>query len=328
MFEGNLEEVYGSLLDKVIENLDNDLLHYGVKGMKWGQRKSDSNLVGLGPDKITRKTKSGDTVTLSKTPPNLLNKGFAKLSKRYVESYNSWAFFDIKNQEGKRVGDASVYKDGDELYLSWIGVKTKHRGQGYATAILSAARDFGQEAGLKRMTLQVPGNSPDARHIYTQLGFRVTEEASSTNDYWGGLTSMVYEFDEPKKSLAHYGVPGMKWGKRRSDAELSRAKGRAEDSADYTIAKSAKQSTNRQLSNAQLKKVNERLQLEKSYKELTNAGPARKIKAGTATVSAIVAAGTLANTAIQVYNSPAGKAAISAGKTLITTAYIASKVLR
>lgn len=328
MFEGNLEEIYGSFLDKVIENLDNDLLHYGVKGMKWGQRKSDSNLIGLGPDTITRTTKSGDTVTLAKAPPTLISKGLAKISKRYVESYNNGAFFDIKNREGKRVGEASVYKKGDELYLNWIGVNAKHRGQGYATAILTAARDFGQEAGLKRMTLEVPGNSPDARHIYTKLGFQVTEEARSTHDYWGGLTSMVYEFDEPKKSLAHYGVPGMKWGKRRSDAELSRAKGRAEDSADYTIAKSAKQSTNRQLSNAQLKKVNERLQLEKSYKELTNAGPARKIKAGTATVAALVAVGTLANNAVQLYNSPVGKGAIAAGKALIETGYVASKVLR
>ena len=40
------------------------------------------------------------------------------------------------------------------------------------------------------MTLEVPGNSPDARHIYEKLGFVAQEQISGDDDIWGGLTSM------------------------------------------------------------------------------------------------------------------------------------------
>ena len=57
--------------------------------------------------------------------------------------------------------------------------------------------------GSKKLTLEVPGNSPDARHIYEKNGFKVTHEATkaeSEDDVWGGLTNMEYDIDHIEHS--------------------------------------------------------------------------------------------------------------------------------
>lgn len=43
---------------------------------------------------------------------------------------------------------------------------------------------------MKQLTLEVPGISPDARHIYEKQGFEVVGQISDEDDVWGGLTSM------------------------------------------------------------------------------------------------------------------------------------------
>lgn len=174
------------------------LAHFGVKGMRWGVRNekpSSRELSGLGPSKITRTMANGDTLTLQRNPPNLIHKSLARVSKKYVESYNNGSFFTIKDKDGKKIGDATLNKrSSEELYLNWIEIKKSSRGQGYASEIMKTAAEYGRQQGFKKMTLEVPGIAPDARHIYEKLGFKVTEEAKTTNDIWGGLTTMEYDF--------------------------------------------------------------------------------------------------------------------------------------
>src|SRR5687768_15745564 len=161
----NLEAEYGDLLDLIESNIaemSEGLKHYGVKGMKWGVRKSDKPtrepLKSLGPDTVSRKTASGETITLQKVPPTKVAELTGRMSKKYREWYSKNASLDILDGSGKKVGDAYVTKrNKDELYLNWLGIDKSARGKGYATAVMQAGRDFGKQEGFKKMTLEVPG---------------------------------------------------------------------------------------------------------------------------------------------------------------------------
>jgi len=175
------------------------LAHFGVKGMHWGVRKEKTvrpPLTGLGPDKIVRKLSNGDTLTLSKDPPSTFIKALARISQNYADGYNKGAFFTVTDSSGKYIGEANLWKKSDtELYLNWLAIKKSARGNGYATEILKTAESFGKKQGFKKMMLEVPANSPDARHIYEKLGFKVTNEVINPKEpIWGGLTSMEYTF--------------------------------------------------------------------------------------------------------------------------------------
>jgi ribosomal protein S18 acetylase RimI-like enzyme len=198
----NLEKEFGSFLDLLEEHLNSEeLLHYGVKGMRWGVRKERRpapELKGLGPDSITRKTASGEEITISRNMPNALHRFLGRHSQKYREDYAKGAFLTIKNKDGKSVGDAIVEKKSkDELYLLWLGIKKSERGKGYATAVMKAAEEFGRKEGFKKLTLEVPGNAKDAEHIYSKLGFKVTKQVVE-GGVWGGLTEMEYVFSNKK----------------------------------------------------------------------------------------------------------------------------------
>ena len=70
--------------------------------------------------------------------------------------------------------------------------------------------------------------------------------------------------------LTHWGIKGQKWGVRRyqnKDGSLT-PKGQKRYSDDYVRAKTLKKKKLRQLSNAELKELNNRMQLESTYKNL------------------------------------------------------------
>lgn len=69
--------------------------------------------------------------------------------------------------------------------------------------------------------------------------------------------------------LKHYGVPGMKWGVRRAERRRAKIERKAEKegwSEDYKNTAIAKTKKVKQMSNSELKKLNERLQLENNYR--------------------------------------------------------------
>lgn len=76
-----------------------------------------------------------------------------------------------------------------------------------------------------------------------------------------------------EQALVHYGILGMKWGVRRSKSELARARGKktsdsGDDSDDkkQTTAKRSKSIS--EMSDDELRKTVQRLQLEKQYRDL------------------------------------------------------------
>ena len=99
--------------------------------------------------------------------------------------------------------------------------------------------------------------------------------------------------------LQHYGVKGMKWGVRK-----------ARRSADSAEAKQIRKKKVKEMSNAELRKLNERIRLEQEYKRL-NPNAIKKGMAVAATVAG--AMGTvvaLKNNGGQIINM--GKAVVKA----------------
>ena len=106
--------------------------------------------------------------------------------------------------------------------------------------------------------------------------------------------------------LTHYGILGMKWGVRRTDAQLARARGKTK-SEDFETAKALKKKKVSQLSNAELRKLNERKQLENQYSQL-NQSTFKKGVAFVATATAVM------GTALNFYNT--ANNTVKVGKTV------------
>lgn len=75
------------------------------------------------------------------------------------------------------------------------------------------------------------------------------------------------------ESLAHYGVLGMKWGKRKTGGSSPTIRDRlaerkARQSEDYTTAKAIKKKKLSEMSNDEVKQLVTRMQLEKQFKDL------------------------------------------------------------
>lgn len=72
-------------------------------------------------------------------------------------------------------------------------------------------------------------------------------------------------------TLYHYGVLGMRWGRRKPSSSSRITTGsrkRASQSEDHIRAKSLKKKKLSQMSNAELRELNNRMQLESQYKNL------------------------------------------------------------
>lgn len=91
------------------------------------------------------------------------------------------------------------------------------------------------------------------------------------------------------KHIEHHGVLGMKWGVRRGSSRVSTRKtSKDSGSEDYKTARTLKSRGSKNLSTKELKDLNQRLQLEKQFKDLSPSEYAKGIKV----VKNITATGT------------------------------------
>jgi 2'-5' RNA ligase len=119
--------------------------------------------------------------------------------------------------------------------------------------------------------------------------------------------------DNVENFLSHYGVKGMHWGVRRSSTPAVRK--RTKPSGDHaTVAKLTKHKP-KTLTNEELAKVNKRKELERKYSDLNPS----KLKKGEGALKTIVATVGTVSSVIALAGSPAGKAAIQAGKRFLTS---------
>lgn len=204
------------------------LVHHGILGQKWGvirYQNKDGSLTKVGKKRrkehppisgktlnkdldekiiLTTKNKDGSDITIEQLQRGKLAKCIAN-GIRYKETrmkrYLNNADFDIKVNEN-RVGEMQLSQiSDDEINGVWLGIDDEYQGNGYATASLMKALNYSKQRGYKTFSLEVPGNSPDARHIYEKLGFK---DKGLINDpdkdfVWNGLTRM--ELDLTKYDL-------------------------------------------------------------------------------------------------------------------------------
>jgi hypothetical protein len=144
--------------------------------------------------------------------------------------------------------------------------------------------------------------------------------ASKLGEYYKIIGSQLPEsvssliHSETVDALAHFGTLGMKWGVRRRQKEDLRSEDKkAADATKTTLKKHGTKA----LSNRELQQLVTRMNLERQYASLRESEPSR-ISSGHNAVKTILG---FAKTGVDVYNtvnSPAGKAAITLGKELLS----------
>jgi len=142
-------------------------------------------------------------VTLVKTKSGIIAKLLQNF-KYFRERIDRSAIYDIKLGD-KNIGQIQVYEDipDKELNIIWLGIDKKYEGNHYATETMKAIIGWAKNNGYKKLTLEVPGISPNARHIYEKLGFKVTGKTiGDENDIWGGLTCMEKTFASAAKIIS------------------------------------------------------------------------------------------------------------------------------
>lgn len=103
--------------------------------------------------------------------------------------------------------------------------------------------------------------------------------------------------------LMHYGVKGMRWGRRKGRTPSRGTQGKSDDFKKYSKLKKKPSS---QLSNKQLQSLANRAELEKKYKSLNP----NKIAKAKKVIATVLAAGSTAGSLYALSKSPVVKAGI------------------
>lgn len=100
--------------------------------------------------------------------------------------------------------------------------------------------------------------------------------------------------------LQHYGVLGMKWGKRKARSNVSSNK-KPKNTKNTTTSKPKPEPPQRRLSDAELRAAVNRMRLEREYADLTYKASSRaKVESVVRTIGTVA---TLTTSAMTIYNN-------------------------
>ena len=130
-------------------------------------------------------------LTLKKTEPLKIAKWLGKnIIKPWGRVQDNKTLYEVFDKSGNNIGFLDLNKvNEDTVEIAWIEINSSYRGNHYATSILEEVIKMAKLYKVKKLVLDVPGNAPDARHIYTKLGFKETGDVVES-EMWGGLTQM------------------------------------------------------------------------------------------------------------------------------------------
>lgn len=252
---------------------DEELTHFGVKGMRWGFRKSTSGSSGPSSRKVARQDKR-------------FERGANTLGTA-IQLHNRAAELTNKN-DIDRINNKPQYKGQDFRKDSPLRQKyyAEHQ-RAFLDNLHKAAAEKVNASGTKNyMILEKPDGSWEvftedrkkARHAEGEDTFVVNVEYDATGHILGlevSESTVKHGQEFVEDFLAHYGVKGMRWGFRKSSGGVSlgrRAKGPS--SSDFKKAAAAKTKVKKSggthaLENDELQSLIKRMNLEKQYSELS-----------------------------------------------------------
>lgn len=114
------------------------------------------------------------------------------------------------------------------------------------------------------------------------------------------IDTLYHKVDD---TLAHFGILGMKWGVRRAIGPDGLVRGSSSNHEDYTAARELKKKGYKKLSTQELAVLNQRMQLEKTHRELKSADTLK----GLEVVKTITTAGTTLAALYALSTTPLGQ---------------------
>ncbi|MGL5254531.1 MAG: DUF7211 domain-containing protein [Brevinema sp.] len=238
------------------------LYHHGILGMKWGVRKS--------PERLAKK----ETKQLDKA-----NKDFSS-SKNISQT--------LKKAQQNLDGNTKYQKEAEKVLSKLVkdtGLQGEALNNAYQSKMLDVIDKYLQQdkstyspKGDMRVSMalvDIQGNNYLTPILLKLDGVEHSEDEHVYGLYLVNNKGQIKLFDDESFShyqkddfLMHFGVLGMKWGVRKDSGGSGKRSGKGH--SDYEDSLSLRKKSINEMSNAELRKVTERMQLEKNYSRITS----------------------------------------------------------
>lgn len=169
------------------------LMHYGVKGQKWGVRRfenKDGTLTEEGKKRYaalrTRKDVEGIFKSFSKEDKKLLNAGENDTEYMSKDAHGYWVVKRFIAHEGKTaVAFMDILKGKDGEAEIAIGTDAKYRGKGYAAEVAQRGAKWLDEHpdAFKKVNWGAYSKNEASTKLAEKSGFKFDKEESGFSTY-------------------------------------------------------------------------------------------------------------------------------------------------